>query len=295
MFTENPRNWKWMVPSTLAGVFLIVWSNTQSWGTWAGVWLVLAIVCGLAGILNFWLYWDDHVSTSRQILFQLQNTTPEVRIAEAMSRMHPDAVAAYVAHKRSVWRLKYIPVKDFADWIYDDAPLLHAGFMEFVLDHSNGRRGELMPKSRLSQGSKQFDPMGITTDYEQYDVMVALMERKMMITKAMGNQPPKFLPPYTIETIRRHFALYDDDGSVESDEKTVTMQRAAREMADAAIGIPAPRAMQEMPAEKKPAPPYHPVGTSDDVPELTDEEVRRINEENERYQTLFTAKNIASK
>lgn len=287
MFTENPRNWKWMVPSTLAGVFLIIWWNTQGWGTWAGMWLVLAIVCGLAGILNFWLYLDDHVSTSRQVLFQLQNTTPEVRIAEAMSRMHPDAVAAFVAHKRSVWRLKYIPVKDFADWIYDEAPLLHAGFMEFVLDHSNGRRGELMPKSRLSQGSKQFDPMGITTDYEQYDAMVALMERKMMITRAMGNQPAKFLPPYTIETIRRHFAL-DDDGSVENDEKTATMQRAAREIAGAAGGIPGARMVQEMPAERKPEPSYHPVGMgSREEPELTDAQIEKIRAEEERYAKIL--------
>jgi len=287
MMTENPRNWKWMIPSTLAGVFLIVWWNTQGWGTWAGVWLVLAIVCAVAGLMNFWLYVDDHVSTSRQILIQMRNSTPEVRIAEAMKHMHPDAVAALMMHKRSVWRIRYIPAKDIGDWIYDEAPIIHAGFVEFVLNHSNGRRGELMKKSYLSQGSKQFDPTGVVSDYEQYDALVNLMKSKMMITDALGNQPPKFIPPYTIETLRRYFLL-DDDGSVESDEKTVTMQRAARELADAAVGIPAPRAMQEMPAEKRAEPSYHPVGMSArEEPELTDEQVEKIKAEEERYAALL--------
>jgi hypothetical protein len=270
MFNE-PRNWKWMTPSALTVVFVVAWGETTSWGGWSNVFAGLALICGIAGAMNLWVYAYNHVGNVMADMVRARSDTPEVRIAEAMRQMHPDAVRLLQMQRRSVWRLRYIPAEDFGDWIYDEAPTVHAGFVEFVLDHSNARRGELMPKSHLSDGSKQFDPMGEVTDREQYDALVALMERKLMLTRPMANQPAKFLPPYTIETIR-HYFLLDDDGSVEMDAKTATMQRVAEKASRAAVGIPAPKGMVDMGATQRSEPKVV-LPKDEPISELSDEEV----------------------
>lgn len=283
MFSE-PRNWKWMAPSTMMVLFIAIYGMVPAtWGGWGYVPLGLAVICGVAAALNFWLYLDAHVAQSRIDLANARNATPEVRVAEAMRGMHPEAVRALMMRNRSIWRLRYIPAEDFGDWIYDESPILHAGFVEFVLDHSSAHRGELMKKEVLSQGSKQFDPNGIVSDYEQYDALIELLERKMMITRAMGNQPAKFLPPYTLDVIR-HYFLLDDDGSVESDAKTATMKRAAELMASKA-GIPALRPLVNMGAVMAEKPePIHPTGLANvREPELKDDELQAIKDEEARY------------
>lgn len=225
----EPRNWKWMVPMALVAPCLVLFSqawNVWQWGAWALIPLGLAIVLFISSVINAWAYIAEKWSNTYANIRTVQNSTPEVRMFEAAKTMHPEAVKALLVHRRTVWRVKYIPLKDTADWILDEAPNVHAGFVDFVLDRSNGT---LMSKRLLNEGSKQFDPEGIISDYEQYDSLLALMQSKMMCTAAYGNQSPKFLPPWTVELLRRRFGLdgegYQvDDGMSEAMRKVVQAQ-----------------------------------------------------------------------
>jgi hypothetical protein len=139
--------------------------------------------------------------------------------------MHPEAVKALLVHRRTIWRLKYVPIKDLVDWVLDEADNVHAGFVDFVLDHSN--MTAVMSKRLLSDGSKQFDPEDMVTDYEQYDALILLMQQKLMITQAFGNQAPQWLPPYSPELARHRFGL---DGAVgeEPEERSEALKAVVR-------------------------------------------------------------------
>ncbi len=224
MYSEA-RNWKWMVPALLIFPCLAVWEKAWmdwQWGEWAMIPMGLAIVLLIAAVINAWAYvaekWSDVYANIRTV----QNSTPEVRMFEAAKGMHPDAVKALLVHRRTVWRVKYIPLKDTVDWILDEAENVHAGFVDFVLDNSNG---SLMPKhGRLSEGSTKFDPEGLVTDYEQYDNLLLVLQSKLMCTAAYGNQSPKFIPPWNVELVRRRFGL-DGEGYQVDDGMSEAMRR----------------------------------------------------------------------
>lgn len=228
MYGSEPRNWKWIVPAMLISPCLVWFSqawNVWLWGAWALVPLGLAIVLFVAALINAWAYVAEHWANTYANIRSVQNSTAEVRMFEAAKGMHPDAVKALLVHRRTVWRVKYIPLKDTVDWILDEAPNVHAGFVDFVLDNSNG---SLMPKhGRLSEGSTKFDPDGLVKDYEQYDDLLRLMQSKLMCTAAYGNQSPKFIPPWTVELVRRRFGL-DGEGYQVDDEMSEAMKAVVR-------------------------------------------------------------------
>jgi hypothetical protein len=127
---------------------------------------------------------------------------------EAAKGMHPDAVKYLVVQRRTLWRLRYVPASELVDWVLDEAPSVHVGFVEFVLDHSTELA--VMPKSMLSQGSKHFDPDGLISDYEQYDMLILLMQQKLYCTAAFGNQAPKWISPWRPDLLRRRLGV--DEG-----------------------------------------------------------------------------------
>src|SRR5574342_184670 len=176
-WNEGPRNWKWMVPAACIAPLMIwfgLWWGSEAWGVWAMVPLCLAGILAVATIMNLWLYvqrrWAD-IYADVQVA---RNATPEVRMMEAAKGMHPEAVKALLAHRRTIWRIKYVARRELTDWVLDEAPTVHAGFVDFVLDHSNGI--SLMAKHRLSEGSTKFDPEGMITDYQQYDDLLLLIQ-----------------------------------------------------------------------------------------------------------------------
>jgi hypothetical protein len=190
-------------------------------GEWADlsiIPLMLAMICGLAGLVNLVLYiyhyWADMYAEVRAT----QNRTPEVMMFEAAKNMHPEAVKALLVHRRTVWELKYVPSKDLVDWTYREAPNVHAGFVDFVLDHSS-HVSVMAKRTFLSEGSKGFDPEDLVTDYEQYDSLILLMQSKLMITQAYGNQAPQWMPPYTPELARHRFGL---DGAVNTEPEEMS-------------------------------------------------------------------------
>jgi hypothetical protein len=126
--------------------------------------------------------------------------------------MHPDAVRYLLTQRRTLWRIRYVAQADLVDWILDDAPSVHVGFVEFVLDHSSS--DSLMPISMLSEGAYLFDPDKMITDRQQYNDLLMLLQQRLMVTQAFGNQSAKWISPWGPENARRRMGL-DDDGSAE--------------------------------------------------------------------------------
>jgi hypothetical protein len=210
MMYGEPRNWKWMIPAALIAPCIVWWNKWAMSGGALSDWAVIPL--GIAGILlvatlvNLWLYASSHAADIYADIQAVRNSTPEVRMFEAAKGMHPQAVEALLIHRRAIWRIKYVPLKDVADWILDEAPTVHGGFLDFVLDHSNSF--SVMPKHGiLSQGSKQFDPEGMIEDYQQYDDLILLLQQKLICTQALGNQPPKWIPPWNQDLVRHRFGL----------------------------------------------------------------------------------------
>lgn len=234
MYENGPRNWKWMVPLALVAPCIAWWNAWFMWGgswrMWAIVPACLCLVFGIAFIVNLYLYVAQHHADIFADVQVARNSTAEVRMFEAARGMHPEAVKALLVHRRTIWRIKYVPLKDVTDWIMDEAPTVHAGFVDFVLDHSNDV--SLMPKRFLSDGSTQFDPEGIVLDYQQYDDLLFVLQQKLMVTQAFGNQSPHLLPPWTVQLLRKRFGLdgegYQvDEGMSEAMKSVVRAQSRA--------------------------------------------------------------------
>jgi len=230
---NTPRNWKWMVPAALVAPCVFWWNNwVMSGGVWAELAIIplcLAFVLGISALINLILYAYHHWSLMYSDVQAVRNSTPEVRMMEAAKGMHPEAVKALLVHRRSIWRIKYVPLKDVVDWIFDEVPTVHAGFVDFVLDHSTGR--SVMPKGLLSQGSKQFDPDGLVSDYEQYDDLLHFLQAKLMLTQAFGNQAPQWLPPWNADLVRHQFGLDGTPYAVEDEGISEAMQSVIRAQA----------------------------------------------------------------
>lgn len=245
-YNDRPRNWKWMVPAALVGPCLVWWSAWSEGDVresgWAAVPMILTITLGLAALMNLLLYFLQARAEMSANLRAVQNSTPEVRMFEAAKGMHPEAVKALVAHRRTLWRIRYVPQADLADWVLDEARNVHAGFVEFVLDNSSNVA--LMPKRLLSDGSRQFDPEGQATDYEQYDSLVLLMQQKLMVTQAFGNQAPQWIPPYTRELARHRFGL---DGGADAADGTEVQKVADAPKATEGAEVPRAPRVQEAP------------------------------------------------
>lgn len=228
MFDERARNWKWMVPASLSIPCLVLGTKAWlewGWKEWAFVPYGAAGVLFIAFLVNVWAYIAEHWATVYAEIRVANNSTPEVRMFEAAKGMHPEAVKALLVHRRNVWRIKYVALRDVADWIMDEAPTVHAGFVDFVLEHSNDV--SLMPKRFLVQGSTKYDPDGLVTDYQQYDDLLFLLQQKMMVTQAYGNQSPHLLPPWTVALLQKRFGL-DGEGYGVDEEMSEAMKSVVR-------------------------------------------------------------------
>lgn len=289
---DRPRNWKWMVPASLLGPCLVWWGQWAvdggRWEEWAAVPMVLTIVLGVAALANLLLYvfhyWVEMSTEARAVL----NQTPEVRMFEAAKVMHPETAKALLVHRRTIWRQKYVAVKDLVDYILDEAEIVHLGFADFVLAHSSAI--SIMSKRMLSEGSKQFDPDEQVTDYEQYDAFVLLLQSKLMITQAYGNQAGQWIPPWNPASVGHRFGL-DEAFSAEPEELSEAVKTIIRAQSKGK-GNGGVKELATLPAASQ-----HPStarvrsaqdGGRVDVPELTDEEMEAIRLENERYEKQFS-------
>jgi hypothetical protein len=175
--------------------------------------VVLLIVQTISGYRAYYRQIEvDQLSQKRTALAD----TAEVRLAEFMRQMHPETVRLFLKHRLEVWRVREMAGNELVTWVLDADPRINHEFVEYVLRHSNFYN--LMPKRLFNDKSYKFDPMGVVTDYEQYDALVALMQRRGWITDGHGNQPPVWIEPWKPELAARRFGL---DISAEEGEQPV--------------------------------------------------------------------------
>ena len=229
------RTWKWMVPGLAASILLALqlWisdlaaqdaGSPLSYCGYATVPMML-ILClqAWAGFRAYYRQIDvDQLTSKRNALA----TTAEIRLFEATKNMHPDAVRLLLKHRMAVWRIRETPINELADWVLDADPRVHYRFVEFVLLNSNFYN--IYPKNRLNDKARSFDPTGVVTDYEQYDAFVALLQNRLMLTEAYGNQPGLWIEPWKPELVARHFGVvFEAD---EKEEELIAVKEATVEI-----------------------------------------------------------------
>jgi len=213
--------WKWMGPAlAAAGLFGVVLWLGELDVPYAGycassALVVLVVLCvqALAGFRAFYRQIEvDQLSQKRTALAD----TAEVRLAEFMRGMHPETVRLFLKHRLEVWRVREMKGHELVTLVLDADPRINHQFVEYVLRHSNFYN--LMPKRLFNDKSYKFDPMGVVTDYEQYDALIALMQRRGWVTEGFGNQPPAWIEPWKPELAARRFGL---EISADEDEQPV--------------------------------------------------------------------------
>lgn len=208
------RTWKWMVPGMAAPILLVLQLWINNWADGAGApgaklcgfatlpMMMILLVQAWAGFTAYYRQIEvDQLSTKRNALA----TTAEIRLFEATKGMHPETVRLLLKHRMAVWRIRETSVDQLADWVLDADPRVHYRFVEFVLINSNFY--SIYPKNRLNDKSRTFDPTGVVTDYEQYDAFVQLLQNRLMLTEAYGNQPGLWIEPWKPELVARNFGV----------------------------------------------------------------------------------------
>lgn len=277
----EPRNWKWMAPAGVGLVLFVLWGALPAeLGAWLWIPLGLALICALAALMNFWLYLAQGYGDVVNGLLSARYQTPEVRMFEAAKGMHPEAVRLLLTQRRIVWLTRYVAQKDLVDWRLDEAPSVHVGFVRFILEHSTSTG--LMAKRLLSENSYSFDPDAKVTDRQQYDDLVVLLQSKLIVTQAFGNQAPQFIPPWKPEALLWRFGIVNSD-EVEEEGKSATEARAR-----SAVEERLPKVSP--PADKASSLQMNTFGGRDREHEpapLTDVELEAITAETKRYKSLI--------
>ena len=199
-----------LVPGVAAGLLLglALWVRTSELemaGYCSGSLFFVAVLLLVQAFSGYRAYYRqievDQLSQRRTALAD----TAEVRLAEFMRQMHPETVRLFLKHRLEVWRIREMPGRELVTWVLDADPRINHEFVEYVMRHSNFFN--MMPKRLLSDKATSFDPMGVVTDYEQYDALVALMQGRGWVTVGFGNQPPAWIEPWKPELVARRFGL----------------------------------------------------------------------------------------
>ncbi len=210
--------WNWMVPGMAAGLLfgLVLWLGslgTETAGYCALALVPVMLVLVLQTVSGHRAYYRqvevDQLSQKRTALAD----SAEVRLFEACRGMHPEAVRMLLKHRLEVWRIKEMPAQDLLLAVLDADPRITLPFLEYVLQHSNPF--SIMPKRLLSDKAHSFDPRGVVGDYEQYDALQALLERRGWLTAGYGNQPGQWIEPWNPDLVARRFGV---DASAEAEE-----------------------------------------------------------------------------
>lgn len=230
------RNWKWMVPGLFVPVLFVltIWMNDwavragQPWLLWCGCVSVPGMaILAVQAVAGFRAYYQSLETDQLERRRNALATTAEIRLFEAARGMHPEAVRLLLLHKKDVWRIKETPVNELVDWVLDADPRVHVGFVEYVLE--NSMAWAIMPKhGRLSDKAYSFDPARLVTDYEQYDAFIRLCQTRGLLTEAFGNQPGRWIEPWTPELVARRFGVtLEEDGQDEPAVENPYIQKGA--------------------------------------------------------------------
>lgn len=278
-FYHPPRTWKWLAPGVVAGS-LVFWGLqlTADGGqlTAVGVWMVIiGMLVGVAAVVNLWRQISEHAAEMFRQKREAEMLTPLVSLAKSMRQMHPTAVQVLNRFGvKTSWGVKVDVERGERDWVLlDTDPSVHFGFIEYVLSQSKGR--SLMPMGWFSEGSKKWDPDGLTDDREQYQALRKWMYARMMITEAHGNQPPHFLPPWNPQLVMEAMGLTGEQDLYQPD-----LSDGSRNLDD----IPRSKSeMDKLAANGEPSAANNEPRKQDDGEALTEEEARALDLVREQY------------
>ena len=141
---------------------------------------------------------------------------------ESARGVHPDAAALLVNERHRVWMLKSgqpsagIP----AHSVLFEAPQVTDIFLLYFLQNSGKKN--ILPKRLLVDGRKsRFDPLGLVSEYEMYDRLVELLEKKGMIRKYNEFQVHEFVAPWEPRYVAENFGLTWEEPAKADDEKNL--------------------------------------------------------------------------
>lgn len=209
----EPRNWKWMAPGGLFGLFLmsanILLKSANEWVGWFGMVLgLVAVICGIAAIGN---YYDYRRAVGVEMFERLQNAkarTPESAKLEAAKGLSPEVYKLMVAQNNRVWMMKSgVREKGIVPYsVLYGAPSVSEFFLRFVLEHST--QTSLMPKNKLVEGRKnRFDPWGAVSEYQMYDDLLLLLASQNKVIKYSDYSPYEWVSPWTPQLVAEDFGL----------------------------------------------------------------------------------------
>jgi hypothetical protein len=214
-----------MVPGSLVPVMAVAaysmfvsltgWVNVAAW-----IPVGVGVVCLLAMVQNYRAYFRDMATNDYVSRRRADNETPETIIFQAARGMHPEAVRLLLLHRKKVWMIRHdesFDLHEWVDWVLEDAPIVHADFVIYFLQHSTAY--QCMSKRELADGSKKLDPTGKVEDREQYDAFVQCLRKWLMVTQSWGeSSPPQWIPPWDPEKVGlslgvAHFLEEDEDAA----------------------------------------------------------------------------------
>ena len=245
---SEPRVWKWMVPAMamVAMIPLAMWvTMIAERNTGEGFGFCSYLVYGLMPVFGLQA-WAAYQAYYRHLSVQdyidkrnAMTTTAETRLFDYAHTMHPDTVKMLLMHRKSKWRVKETKLTELVDWVLDADPRIHAGLVEYVLEHST-QYAMMAMSNHFSDKAFSFDPEKLITDYEQYRAFHRLLVNRMMATEALGNQPGQWIEPWNPELVARQFGI----GLEEDAEEAVMMEVPKVDEAQKMVAVQ-PRAVVE--------------------------------------------------
>jgi hypothetical protein len=243
-WSEGPRDWKWIVPGVLGIMLCLVVYQCWMIGTDGFLLVALALACVaciffLSALTNYiWLVKRRSEELYREHMEAL-NATPLTKLADAMKQMHPEAVRVLDKFGiRTMWGVDVGKTLGERDWVLlgTDVPV-RFGFIEYVLNKSGKA---LYPAYRFAEGSKKWDPDGVTLDRDQHKAFEKWMFARTMVTRSHGDyKPAEFIPPFTPKTIMELMGFTGEQELYRPDDEREVKQLPTESVKRESVGHPA--------------------------------------------------------
>ena len=208
---SGARNWKWMVPGALFGLFLLITrsllTSNIEWMRWLALvpGMVMAI-CAVATIGNFHDYRREQSIT---FLERQRNALSRTALTERITAargVNPEIVKILINEERRVWMLKSGVSSDGPHSVLYGAPDVTDFFLQYFLEGSTDE--VVMPKRVLVDGRKnRFDPWGVVDEYTMYDRLIELLAKQGKIQRWSEFNHWEWVEPWTPQLVADDFGI----------------------------------------------------------------------------------------
>lgn len=200
---------KWLWLSICAALFLgVAWfCLDHGWQIAMTVFGAIMLFFVVAAVAEFAIQYSNEAAVIYERNQRARYMSPVVMISEAIGHLHPEHMKLlYRFTARAVWDVKIDLDKRERDVMLRGTNI-HLGFVEHVLDQS--RNGELYPMNRFSEGSKEWDPDGVVTDWDQYREFELWLSTRLIVIRHYSNKAAVFLPPWTPALVKEAMGIAD--------------------------------------------------------------------------------------